>query len=248
MSAQSSKSEAMRVGGRALARVKHQLQSQTHVGTRYEEIESLAQSLIAAEGMSPSFSTVPGYHWASCVMKNDALCHGIPRHNQVQDGDLLTIDVGLINQGYHLDTTISFAVGKQKASVRRFLEVGEQSLRAAIATVKPGQTVYAISRAMEKIVSRHGYGVVYQLTGHGVGEQLHMSPTIPCVAEPRDKHVLVTEGQTLAIEIMYTMGSPDLVIDADKWTYRTADGSLSAMFEETVLVNAQGVEVLTNES
>lgn len=232
-------------GGAKLHRVKTALAAFTQVGVTFEAIEAEAQRLIKAEGVVPSFSTVPGYHWATCLMKNDELCHGIPVGKVVNDGDIITIDVGLINQGYHLDTTTTVAVGKVNSEVRRFLDVGRSSLKKAIAKAKVGSSVYDISRAMEKVVLEAGYGVVYQLTGHGIGKELHEEPSIPCVADRHDMAIKLTAGMTIAIEIMYTSGEPHLVIDDDGWTYRTADGSLGGMFEETVLVTEQGPRVLT---
>ncbi len=240
-----SRIEAMRVGGAALAQIKFKLRDFAQLGVSFIDIEKQATTLIIAANMQPSFSTVPGYHWSTCIMKNDALCHGIPDDQQIADGDIITIDVGLINQGFHLDTTISFGVGEITTKQRRFLEIGQKSLTKAIASARVGQSVYQISRAMEKVLLEENYGAVYQLTGHGVGKELHMEPTIPCVANPEDRMVRLTEGQTLAIEVMYAMGNPQLVVDADEWTFRTKDGSLTAMFEETVLVTAQGPEILT---
>lgn len=246
-SATSSKSRisAMEVGGAALAQIKSKLREFAQVGVSFIDIEKQATALIQEAGMQPSFSTVPGYHWSTCIMKNDALCHGIPDNQIIANGDIITIDVGLINQGYHLDTTISFGVGEITTKQRRFLEIGQKSLSKAIACAKVGQSVYQISRAMEKVLLEENYGAVYQLTGHGVGKELHMEPTIPCVANPEDRSVRLTEGQTLAIEVMYSMGNPQLIVDADEWTFRTKDGSLTAMFEETVLVTAHGPEILT---
>lgn len=236
---------AMTTGGAMLHRVRTALVAFTQVGTTFEAIEAEAQRLIKAEGVVPSFSTVPGYHWATCLMKNDELCHGIPKHKVVNDGDVITIDVGLINQGYHLDTTTTFVVGKSTPEINRFLEIGRQSLKKAIAKTRAGNTVYDISRAMQKVVEEHGYGAVYQLTGHGIGKELHAFPSIPCVAQRSDKRIKLTVGMTVAVEIMYTAGAPDLVVDKDGWTYRTADGSLGGMFEETVLITERGPVILT---
>lgn len=240
------KISAMREGGKKLAEVKACLRSAASVGMSFAELESIAQKEIAARGAQPSFSTVPGYSWATCIMKNDAVCHGIPEKKHViADGDVITIDVGLINHGFHLDTTTTLVVGNADENVTRFLEIGIESLQKAIAAAVVGNSVYDVSFAMEKPLRVHGYGVVYQLTGHGVGEQLHMEPSIPCIPQRRDKKKRLYAGQTLAIENMYTMGDSDLVLASDGWTYVTQDGSLSAMFEETVLITENGPEVLT---
>lgn len=235
----------MREGGRRLREIKQQLVDFTQVGTTFEAIEAKAQELIKAGGDQANFAMVEGYHWATCIMKNDELCHGIPKGKVVNEGDVITIDVGLLHDSYHLDTSVTFAVGKVSGEVQKFLEIGRQSLKKAINKAQVGSSVYDISSAMERVVERAGYGAVYQLTGHGVGETLHGEPSIPCVAQRADKKVKLHQSQTLAIEIMYTMGDPHLTLDKDGWTYRTADGSLSGMFEETVLVTAQGPEILT---
>jgi methionyl aminopeptidase len=237
---------SMRVGGKALGSIKAELVTFVRPGTTFEAIENKAQNLIKKHGMKPSFSTVSGYSWATCVMKNDEVCHGIPEAEVVRDGDVITIDVGLINNNFHLDTTTTFAVGEVSDQVVEFLALGKKSLQKAIEKARVGNSVYDISFAMEKPLKRRGYGIVYQLTGHGVGEQLHMEPNIPCLANKSDKKIKLFEGQTLAIENMYTMGSPELRKADDGWTYKTVDGSISAMFEETVLVTKNGPEVLTS--
>ncbi len=236
---------AMREGGRVLGKIKRQLVDFCQPGLAFEAVEAQAQELIRAASMTPSFSTVPGYYWATCIMKNEEICHGIPVDKTMEDGDLITIDVGLINQGYHLDTTISFGVGQVSGKMQRFLEDGQSILRKAINRAKVGSSVYDISYQMDKGLQKKGYGVVYQLTGHGIGEELHMEPEIPVFAHKPHKKIILQAGQTLAIEVMYTMGKPQLVTAADGWTYKTADGSLSGMFEETVLVTENGPEILT---
>ncbi len=245
MSADKLRITAMTEGGVRLHRVKMALKDFTQPGVSFTEIEAEAQKLIKAEGCVPSFSTVPGYDWATCLMVNDALCHGIPTNYRVQSGDLMTIDVGLIHQGFHLDTTLSFGVGAISPQVEEFLAIGHRALEKAIQKARVGASVYDVSHAMQQHVEKRGFGAVYQLTGHGIGRELHMDPYIPCQADRADKKVKFYEGQTVAIEIMYTAGEPDLKEDADGWTFRTMDGSLSGMFEETVLVTKNGPRVLT---
>jgi len=240
------KIESMREGGKNLGRIKKELSFFSKPGVTFEQIESEAQRLIKKAGMLPSFSTVPGYDWATCIMKNEEVCHGIPKNKVVKDGDIITIDIGLINNGFHLDTTITFPVGEVDNQIKHFLEIGKKSLKKAIQRAKIGNSVYDISQAMEKPLKKNGYGVVFQLTGHGVGEELHMEPAIPCVPSRSDKNIKLYEGQTLAIENMYTMGSPVLKEGSDGWTYRTIDGSISGMFEESVLITKKGPEILTN--
>src|SRR5690606_30189993 len=153
-------------------------QAFTQVGTTFEAIEAEAQKLIKQTGATPSFSTVKGYDWATCIMKNDEMCHGIPQGKTVAAGDVIKIDVGLMWEGYHLDTTITFAVGEVSPEIKTFLEIGQRALTKAIDKARPGNSVYDISRAMQKVVEEHGYSAVYQLTGHGIGKKLHDEPEI----------------------------------------------------------------------
>lgn len=236
---------AMREGGKRLSVVKHALQKFTRVGMSFEQIEAEAQRLIAAADAKPNFALVPGYHWATCIMRNDELCHGIPQGKSVAEGDVITIDVGLLYQGFHLDTTTTFFVGEADQTTKEFVQRGREILDAAIFQATLGNSIYDISLEMERGLQRYNYGVVYQLTGHGIGTQLHMEPSVPVFADRSSKRQKLYAGQTIAIEVMYTAGSPDLVVADDGWTYRTQDGSLSGMFEETVLVTKDGPEVLT---
>lgn len=242
----SAKISAMRTGGKKLAQVRDELVRFTHAGLHFDEIEKKAQQLIHASGAEPNFSLVPGYHWATCIMKNDEMCHGIPHHEKiVKEGDLITIDVGLLYQGYNLDTTVSFFVGQTTPAKKEFLETGKKALARAIEQAVVGNSIYDISFAMQKIVERKGYGMVYQLTGHGIGKELHEDPHVPCIAQRSDKKKKLFAGQTLAIEVMYAMGNPYLTVDSDGWTYRTEDHSLAGMIEETVLITENGPEILT---
>lgn len=242
----SQKISAMRVGGKKLAQVRDALVKFTQVGMTFADIEAEAQRLIHAAGATPNFSLVHDYHWATCIMKNDEVCHGIPTAEKiVNDGDFMTIDVGLLWEEYNLDTTASFIAGTATPQKTEFLAVGKKSLQKAIEQAKAGNSIYDISYAMQKVLDKHGYGAVYQLTGHGIGRELHEEPYVPCVAQRGDKRRILRDGQTLAIEVMYTMGNPFLILDKDGWTYRTADHSLAGMIEETVLVTSTGPEVLT---
>lgn len=236
---------AMRKGGHYLREIKKQLQAFVTVGMKFSEIEAKAQRLIKAVGCKPNFAMVPGYHWATCITKNEGVCHGIPKNQVVNDGDIITIDIGLLCEGYHLDTALTFPVGKVKSGINHFLEVGQQALNKAISQAKVGKSVYDISHAMQKTVEAAGFDVVYQLTGHGVGKELHEDPSIPCFAQKSDRYNLLYEGQTLAIEVMYAAGDATLELGPDGWVYQTKDGSLTGMFEHTVVVGKNGAEILT---
>lgn len=243
-----SKIAAMRTGGRHLAMVKKALEEAALPSTPFERLESLAQELIADAGAKPSFSTVEGYKYATCITKNEGCCHGVPVGKSVESGDILTIDVGLIFEGYHVDTTTTFFVGdpaKIPEQVQRFLQVGWESLNRSIDQAVVGNSVYDISATMQRVIEEAGYDPVYQLTGHAVGKTLHEDPQIPCVAYKSDKKRRLFEGMTVAIESMFAMGDAELVLGDDGWTYESKDRSLTGMFEDTVLITSGRPEILT---
>ncbi len=241
------KIQAMREGGKILADVRERLVMAVKPGISFIEIEKLANDYITSyPGATASFKRVPGYSWATCLMKNEEVCHGIPRKEKyVQDNDLITIDVGVFFKGYHTDTSTTVYVGEPTPQIIKFLEAGKRSVDNAIQQARPGKSVWHISYAMQRAIETAGYHCVYQLTGHGVGKELHEEPSIPCVADPTDKRIQIKSGQTLAIEVMYSVGSPTLIFEKDGWTCRTEDNSLSGMFEHTVLVTDNGPEILT---
>lgn len=242
------KTAKMRQSGARLARVKRALIAMVKPGILFEEIEAKAQELIEAEGATPSFMTVAGYHYATCITKNEGCCHGVPVGKKVEEGDLITIDVGLVFDGYHTDTSYTVYAGdeaKMPKQIAHFLETGKRALDNAISKAIVGNSVFDISRAIEETIEGEGYSAVYQLTGHGIGKSLHEPPYIPCVTFPQDKRLKLVEGQTLAIEPMYAMGNAELILGKDKWTYETKDHSLTGMFEDTVLITSGKPEILT---
>jgi methionyl aminopeptidase len=235
----------MAEGGRKLASIKKALKSAVNVGVSAEDIENLAQKLIAEARAKPSFAMVPGYKWATCVNVNDGVVHGIPAGRLVfKDGDIVSVDVGIFFKGFHTDTSFSVFLGKN-AKLSSFLDVGRGSLKKAISQAKPGKTLGDISSAMEKHLKAHGYAPVRALVGHGIGRSLHEDPMIPCYSGYPSERFILSEGMVLAIEVMYAMGTGEVETAEDGWTIRTKDGKLSALFEETVAVTKDGPFVLT---
>lgn len=239
------KIDKMREGGKILAAVRDAVVLAVKPGVSFETLEAIAQEALKKRGAEPSFPTVKDYQWATCITKNDGCCHGIPRGKSVDFGDIITIDVGALYKGYHTDTSITVCAGVCSKRIQRFIEVGKVSVYTAIKQATPGNSVFQLSQAMQNVIESAGYRCIYQLTGHGVGEKLHENPNIPCYADERSKKDILVEGQTLAIEIMYTMGDPTLVLGEDGWTYQTKDGSLSGMYEHTIVVTQNSPEVLT---
>lgn len=238
---------AMREGGKLLAEVKKELLASLEVGQSLAEIDQKARKLIEATGAETNFDLEPDYYWATCLNLNEGICHGIPHENIfLKEGDLLKIDIGLKWQGYHLDSSETVIIGRDKNHYGSMLAIGKVAQQRAMAAAIAGKSVYDISSAMEKYLTKRGYQMVYQLTGHGVGKELHEDPYVPCVARRCDRNQILSEGQTLAIEIMFAAGDAYLVEAEDGWTFATADGSPTVLLEETVIVHAgRPPEILT---
>lgn len=238
--------EIMAEGGKKLARVKNILKEGVQIGVKASDIENLAVSLIKEERAGESFKMVPGYSWATCVNVNDGLVHGIPKEEIVfKKGDVVSVDVGLFYKGFHTDTSITVGL-EVDGETKRFLEVGQEALKKAIDQVKVGRHIWHISKTIEQIIKEGGYSPIKALVGHGVGKELHEEPQIPCFVPGRvEDSPRIEPGMVLAIEVMYTQGSPNVIQLPDGWTIAMADGKISGLFEETVAVSLTGSRVLT---
>jgi len=242
------KLHAMQEGGAILGQVRRDLYAFTQVGVTPAAIEQEARRLIKQLGGELSFTKVPSYHWATCVNLNAGIVHGIPTSTvPFRDGDLITVDVGVYYHGFHTDAAFSKVVGNSTPEQRRFLQAGLEGLQLAIDAVKPGNYIGDISLAMDSTVKKYGYSTTRELTGHGVGRELHEEPMISNrVLGSREQTPVITLGQTLAIELIYVEGKPALFLEEDGWTISVKDGTLSAVFEETVQVVPGGCLILTN--
>lgn len=232
-------------GGKRLSLVRDAAVAAIAAGKTPIEIDALADKLIVKGGDYPSFKTVADYHHATCINVNDVVVHGIPTGTPFKPGDVVTVDVGLVHKGYHLDTSFTIQVPPLNKHISRFLDAGKLSVVEAISVIVPGRSVYDISKAMQRVIEKEGYTVIRDLTGHGLGKKLHEYPNIPCYADLRSRKDVLKAGMVLAVEVMYTDGGYRLKTGEDGWTLRTVDGSLSAMFEESVLVTDSGHQILT---
>ncbi len=249
------KIQRQREGGKKLGIILQKLLDMANVGISLVDIEEEAQRLIKAAGGTPSFQTVEGYRWATCLCINDEVVHGVPRGYVLQDGDLLTIDVGMLYKGYHTDTAWTkivtysdFTLDTFKyRDLSSFLHVGEQALFRAIKQAKAGNRIGHISQVIQTTVENAGFHVITALVGHTVGKELHEKPQIPGYLRGSiEKTPVLVNGMTIAIEVIYSMGSSHIVYaNDDGWTLATSDGSLSAVFEHTILVSEHYPEVLT---
>lgn len=245
------KIQAMTEGGAKLGAILKELLNFSQPGVTLKQVEDLAMKRILEAGGTASFTTVEDYKWATCLCVNDVIVHGIPNERMLKDGDVFTIDIGMIYNGFHTDTAWTKIVKSQKLKVKsedeNFLEVGKEALRQAIAVIKPGNRIGHISQTIQNVVEGAGYGVVKSLIGHGVGEELHMPPQIPGYLKGKVESTLpLVPGMTIAIEIIYTMGNPAVYYSNDDgWSIATRDHSLSAVFEQTVLISHGEAEELT---
>ncbi len=237
----------MREGGAKLGAILQKLLQKVTPGVSLLEIESLANQLIRDAGGEASFKTVKGYKWATCLCVNDVVVHGIPTDRHLKGGDLLTIDVGMLYKGFHTDTAWTKIIGPQNEEVNKFLKTGEDALWQAIAQARAGNRVGHISQAVQKVVEGAGYGIVKTLVGHGVGRELHEEPQIPgFLKSPIETTTELVLGMTIAVEVIYSMGSGAVVyINDDGWSIGTRDGSLASVFEHTIVINDGKPEVLT---
>ncbi len=238
--------DAMRIAGGMLAQVLRAVKNQTSSGMTTKDLANTAKKELRALGGQPSFLGYQGFPDVLCVSINDEIVHGIPSNKKVlSGGDIVSIDFGVTHKGMITDAAISYLVGNVKDKEKlELIATTELALAEAILTLKDSVRVGTISAAAQEVVEEHGYGIVRDLVGHGVGHELHELPNIPNHGRPNTGPKL-SAGMTIAIEPMVTLGSHEVVVDPDGWTVRTADGSLSAHFEHTVLITDNGYEILT---
>jgi len=241
---QNKKLTAMRQGGKILATILLDIKKKVLVGTKTSEINEMANRLCLKYGVKPSFLGYGDYPASICVSINDEVVHGIPGNYVVKDGDIVSLDFGVYLAGFHTDAAISFGVGNISAEAHRLLTVTEKSLMIGIEAARPGNHVGAIGHTVQKYVESHGFSVVRTLVGHAIGQNVHEEPFIPNFGSENDGPKIKAEG-ALAIEPMVTVGSYNVILDGDGWTYKTKDGGLSAHFEHTVWIHPDGPEILT---
>ncbi len=237
--------ELMRESCRLLAIVHKELEQAIKPGMSTMDIDVLGDSLIRKLGCIPNFKNYNGYPASICTSVNDEVVHGIPSKKRIlQEGDIISLDAGLIYKGYHSDAARTHAVGQISPQAQKLLDVTKQSFFEGIKMAKAGNHLHDISNAIDAYVSQFGYGIVRDLVGHGIGTALHEDPQIPNFAQKR-KGIKLQAGMTLAIEPMINMGRADVAWLDDDWTVVSEDGSLSAHYENTILITDGEPEILT---
>ncbi len=237
--------DLMREAGRLLAIVHDELGKAIHPGMSTKDIDRLGEDLIRSFDCVPNFLNYNGYPASICVSVNDEVVHGIPRDDRIlKEGDIVSLDAGLIYKGYHSDAARTYAVGQISPEAEKLITVTKQSFFEGIKMAKAGNHLYDISNAVDAYVTSYGYGIVKALVGHGIGTKLHEDPQIPNFAQKR-KGLRLQPGMTLAVEPMINMGTGDVVWLDDKWTVVTADNAYSAHYENTILITDGEPEILT---
>jgi methionyl aminopeptidase len=237
--------ERMRAAGRLVGEVLSELTGRVAPGVTTAELDELAEELIRQAGAVPAFKGYHGYPATICASINEEVIHGIPNGTRVlNEGDVISLDVGASLDGYFGDSAVTLAVGRVTEAAATLLRVTEESLYKAIECVRPGGRISDIGHAVQRHVEAYGFSVVREFVGHGIGQRMHEEPQVPNYGEP-GRGPRLAEGMVLAIEPMVNAGKPAVKVLGDGWTAVTKDGSLSAHFEHTVAVTADGPWILT---
>ncbi len=236
--------EIMRRAGRILSLILKKVAVSVKAGMTTRDIDLLTESLIAQQGCRAAFKGYRGFPGSACVSLNQEVVHGIPGDRVVLDGDIVSIDVGLIYEGYYADTASTVAVGRVSDQIQKLLDVTRESLQAGIIQARAGNHLSDISHAVQQHVEHHGFSVVRDFVGHGIGVSLHEEPEIPNYG-PAHVGPVLKAGMVFCIEPMVNGGSWQTKIMDDGWTVETEDGQPSAHFEHMIAVTADGPEILT---
>lgn len=240
----SSALKAMREAGLRLTEVIHALRERIQPGVTGLELDQYAEQAILRTGAEPSFKGYQGYPATICLSVDDVVIHGIPNKKPLLPGQLVSVDLGLVYNGWHSDAAFSVTLAPAEESKLKLMDVTLQALKAGVAKVAPGVRLGDVSSEIQRVAESAGYGIVKDFTGHGIGRALHEEPPVPNFGR-RNSGPILKPYQFLAIEPMVTEGSGCVIIDGDGWTVRTCEGVAAAHFEYTVAVTEQGVEVLT---
>lgn len=238
--------ELLRIAGSIVGETHNYLKQYLKPGITTKEIDELARDFIISKGATPSCYHYEGYPANICISVNDEVVHGIASKRKLKDGDIVTLDICACYKGYHGDSAWTYAVGNISDEKKYLMEHTEKALFEGLSVIKNGIHVGDIGYAVEQYALAHHLGVVKELVGHGVGNQLHEDPEVPNYGH-KGTGPLLKSGMVIAVEPMLTLGSPDIYMLDDDWTIKTDDGSLSGHFEHTIVVTDDGYEILTKE-
>jgi methionyl aminopeptidase len=237
--------DILRKAGKILSSIVVQLQGSLTSGMSTKDIDLKAEELIRKNKVIAAFKGYRGFPGVACISVNEGVVHGIPDQRVIKDGDIVSLDMGIIYDGYYSDTAVTVPIGKVSPEILRLLDVTQASLMRGIEQARAGNRLSDISFAVQSFVEMHGFSVVRDFVGHGIGRQLHEEPEIPNYGRPSQGPVL-QEGMVFAIEPMVNMGTHRTKTLADGWTVVTEDGKPSAHFEHSIVITSNGPEILTN--
>ncbi|NGQ95362.1 type I methionyl aminopeptidase [Brevibacillus sp. SYP-B805] len=237
----------MHEAGKLLAACHREIASRIRPGVTTADIDRFVERFLAQHGATPEQKGYMGYPYATCASVNDVICHGFPSDRPLQNGDIVTIDMVVNLNGWLADSAWSYPVGTISEEARRLLEATKGALYAGIEKAVVGNRIGDISHAVQTYAEQRGYAVVRDFTGHGIGQQMHEDPLVPHFGKP-GKGPRLREGMVITIEPMLNTGTYHATIDEDGWTARTADRSLSAQYEHTIAITAQGPLILTDQT
>jgi methionyl aminopeptidase len=236
--------DIMREAGRIVALTHNELKKHIRPGITTKQLDVIAEQFIRKQGAIPSFKGYNGFRGSICASVNNELVHGIPGNRVLNDGDIISIDIGAKYNGYHGDSAWTYPVGEIDENTQLLLEVTEESLYLGLKEAKPGERLSNVSHAIQTYVEANGFSIVREYVGHGVGQDLHEDPQIPHYGPP-NKGPRLKPGMVLAIEPMVNAGSRYVKTLADDWTVVTVDGKMCAHFEHTIAITETGYEILT---
>ena len=238
--------ELLKEAGHIVYLTHQYLRPHIKAGIKTKELDRLAEEFIRSKGATPSFKGYEGFPSTLCISINDEVVHGFPSDRVLQDGDIISIDIGACYKGYHGDSAWTYTVGEVSDDAKYLLKHTEKALYEGIKQAKVGNRIGDISYAVEKYATEHNLGVVKELVGHGVGTSVHEAPDVPNYGT-KGTGPKIRDGMVIAIEPMLTLGSPDIYVEDNDWTVKTEDSSLSAHFEHTIAITNEGVIILTGE-
>ena len=243
--------DRMRGAGQILAGILEVLRAEMRPGVTTGDLDDIAERMIRDAGAVPSFKgygSNPPFPGSICASINDEVVHGIPSHRRrLADGDLVSIDIGCILEGWHADCARTWTIGPVPPAVSELVEATRRGMEAGIAAALPGNRLGDVGHAIETVAHQHGYGIVRPFVGHGIGQSMHEEPQVANYGRP-GTGMRIEAGMCFAIEPMFNLGGDEVFVADDNWTVRTADGSLSAHFENTIAITGDGPEILTERA
>jgi methionyl aminopeptidase len=236
--------EKMKIAGKVVADVHAAVREAAVPGVKMVALDAIAHEVIRKAECRSSFLGYHGFPATICTSPNEVIVHGIPDGYKLREGDILSIDAGAIHDGWHGDAAFTMAIGEVSPEVKQLIGVTEQGLWAGIAAARPGNRLGDVGAAITAVAAPHGYGVVREYIGHGIGRQMHEAPDVPNYGKP-GRGLKLKAGMAIAIEPMFNLGTAETSVLEDGWTVVTQDGKLSAHWEHTVLITEEGPVVST---